>query len=106
MSFRKFIAGDIDLDENYDLGIINGDFSIIPSDEQHINLIVESAAGNWRFAPRLGADVSSFINATGVLPTARLKKVIKVQLERDGYRVKSIKTLNNGQIQIDANRIK
>ena len=106
MSFRNFIAGDIFLDQDSDLKIQNGDFSVVPSDKQHIEFIVESAAGNWHFTPTLGADITSFVNTIGTLPTARLKKAIKVQLERDGYRVQSVKILNNGQIEIDANRIK
>ena len=46
-------------DENgiWDLDIQNGELVIGPSDQQHIEMILQSAPGHWREHPLLGADL-------------------------------------------------
>lgn len=106
MSFFDFNAQDIVLDDDGDLLIENGDFAVFKSDGTHIRHIVESARGNWRFSPLLGVDIVGFTNAVGTLASIRMRRIIKSQLEQDGYRVDDVKIQNTENINIKANRIK
>lgn len=88
MSFQEFKAKDIELDGNFDLVIKDGDLSTELSDDQHVNLIIVSAKGNFRFAPTVGVDILSFLNSTGKADL--LRRNVQEQLVLDGYRVDSI----------------
>ncbi len=91
---------DILLDENYDLSITpTGDFAVGFSDEQHIDLILESGKGDWRQNPQVGVNIRQLL-AEDQTPTF-LKHEIQKQLEVDGARVERIDFLN-GKLQIKA----
>lgn len=104
MSFRKFIAGDIQADHNYDLLIKNGDFVVAPSDKHDVELIVISSKGAFRFAPMIGVDIYSYLNSVG--KADEIKRDIQEQLVLDGYRVNSIEITKKNGIIIDAKRIR
>lgn len=84
------MAKDIKLDETGDLVIKNGDFVIADSDVQHVQDIINSGPGWWKQFPAIGVDIQKYIGSSGKLQ--ELEKNIKLQLESDGYNVKSVKT--------------
>jgi|VirMetMinimDraft_7_1064189.scaffolds.fasta_scaffold130059_2 hypothetical protein len=72
---------DIILEDN-DLVIENGDFKIGESDQQSIELIIDSYLGHWKESPLCGVGVDLFLNSSG--QQLALKRAISVQLEADG----------------------
>ncbi len=72
---------DIILEDN-DLIIENGDFKIGESDQQSIELIIDSYLGHWKESPLCGVGVDLFLNSSG--QQLALKRAISVQLEADG----------------------
>ncbi len=105
MSFQQFKAQDIQLDSNHDLVIANGDFVSELSDDRHVNMIILSARGNWRFAPFLGVDVFSFLNSVGRADF--LTRDIQDNLQIDGYAVNSVDYGTDGKsINVNAKRIR
>ncbi len=72
---------DILLEDN-DLIIENGDFKIGESDQQSIELIIDSYLGHWKESPLCGVGVDLFLNSSG--QQLALKRAISVQLEADG----------------------
>ena len=103
MSFQQFKAQDIQLDNNHDLVVVDGDFVSELSDDRHVNMIIISAKGNFRFAPFLGVDISAFLNAVGQADF--LTREIQDNLQIDGYAVNSVGYGSNGEkININAKR--
>ena len=68
--------------ENNDLMIEKGDFKIVESDQQSIELIIDSYLGHWKESPLCGVGVDLFLNSSG--QQLALKRAISVQLEADG----------------------
>jgi hypothetical protein len=93
-------AQDIMIDSTGDLVIDNGDFKIGKSDGQHIECILRSSEGHFKEFPLCGADIQSAIN--GIIDGAYRKKV-RLQLVRDGYKVKTV-DYTNSILSIDATR--
>lgn len=98
---------DIILDENneYDLLISNGDFSVSESDPQHQILIINTTLGSWKQFPLMGVGIINFLNSSG--QTEYLKRQMTVMLKSDGFQVNSIKINPNevADFTIDAERI-
>jgi len=78
-------AQDYLLDDDGDLKIVNGDFAVGGSDQQHIYDILISESGYWKEFPALGAGISKLLKGT-VVPTM-VEALIKANLESDGYQV-------------------
>lgn len=104
MSFKEFIARDLELDDNFDLLIKDGDFVVTPSDDHTQEIIIISSKGSFRFAPMVGVDIYTYLNSTGQADS--IKRDIQEQLRLDGYRVDTIEFADNNQIKIIAKRIK
>lgn len=104
MSFSQFVAGDLQVDDNFDLLVKDGDFVVAPSDKHSQTIIIISSKGSFRFAPMIGVDIYSYLNSTG--QAEAIKRDIQEQLTLDGYRVDSIDLLENNQIKINAKRIR
>lgn len=102
MSFEKFIAADIARNEQGTIRFENGDLVVAPSDKHHIQHIIISSPGNYRFYPLLGVNASAYLNATGQEEV--LKRSIREQLKSDGYQVNNIEVGVN--FNIDAKRVK
>lgn len=73
---------DIILVDN-DLSILNGDFVIQESDQQHIELIIDSWVGSWKQFALCGVGIDNFIKSSG--QQQALSRQISVQLEADNY---------------------
>jgi len=104
MSFEIFIAQDIILDSNNDLLVEQGDFVVSSSDDRHVNLIIVSNKGHYRFNPTIGVNAFSFLNSVGQADA--LKRSIQEQLSIDGFQVEKIDITENGKININAKRIR
>lgn len=88
---------------DYDLTITDGDFLISFSDQQHIQLIIATAQGEWKEFPLLGVGSDQYINAPNNMQD--FTKNIKIQLTSDNYKVNQIDVRNNHDIYIDAIRL-
>lgn len=60
------IREDFQLDADGDLNIAGGDFTVGPSDVQHVEDIIESFAGMWKQNPLLGVGIKQFLNSQTV----------------------------------------
>lgn len=74
---------DIILDDYADLKIENGDFIVSESDNQHIELIVNTFVGSWKKYPTLGVGIIQYLASGG--QSQVLKRNINIQLTSDGY---------------------
>jgi hypothetical protein len=95
-------ARDIKLEDN-DLVIQNGDFVITDSDAQHVEDIIQAYVGHYKEFPLVGVGIDLYINSSGT--QLELERLIRLQLEGDGYSVNNIIVENDGKITIDAERI-
>ena len=94
------IFQDFSIDPNSnDLLISNGDFVVLPSDNQHIADIITSFAGSFKQFPQLGVGLLQYLKSQngGVAG----QQVIQ-QLQSDGYQVSSANVLNtNGNLTVN-----
>jgi hypothetical protein len=81
MAVRK----DFGLDDNNDLVILNGDFAIVESDQQHIADTINAYVGWWKEFPIDGVGIGLYQNSAG--GAQQLARKIKIELEKDGYKV-------------------
>jgi len=76
------MAKDLKVDENGDLLIVNGDFVITDSDQQHNYDIIASSPGDWKEYPLVGFNPMKYINSRAT--PAELNQAAKIQLQADG----------------------
>ena len=86
-----------------DLKVVNGDFVIGPSDQQHQSRILISKPGTYKFSLLTGVGITDYINFTDDVDSrdALLKK-IRLQMQMDDYKVNSLNMDNAGNINLDA----
>lgn len=98
MATRK----DFDLIDN-DLVIIDGDFAIAESDQQHVADTINAYAGWWKENPTDGVGIMLYQNSS--LGLQKLARKVKIELEKDGYKVKNpiIEFGTDGQLNIYPN---
>ncbi|MGR3790667.1 hypothetical protein ACUXZJ_07125 [Flavobacterium sp. TN-1] len=89
---------DFELDQDGDLFFINGDFSLAPSDQRHVEHILESVKGEFKQHPTLGFGIVNYLKTN--VSEAEFIRDLKVQLEQDNYKNCKI-DLINGQLKID-----
>ena len=82
------------LDDNNDLLIVDGDFSIGLSDQQHIADTINANVGWWKEFPLDGVNIRNYAKTAG--GAQQLARKIKIELENDGY------TVNNPLIEFGA----
>lgn len=67
--------------------ILNGDWNIGHSDQQHIQHILMAKPGDFKNAPLLGVNVPSLMHASlSPLVVQSLEKNIRLNLEADGVK--------------------
>ena len=81
MAVRK----DFGLDKTGDLLFVNGDFSIVESDQQHVIDTCNAYAGWWKEFPLDGVGITDYAKSAG--GAQQLSRKIKIELEKDGYKV-------------------
>lgn len=94
---------DIDLETDLDLKIIDGDFAISDSDQNHVINILKAYAGGYKQFPLVGVGIDYYLASAGTQQV--IKRNITVQMESDGYKVNKIEVLGQSKYSIDANRI-
>ena len=72
---------DLKCDADGDLLIVNGDFVISDSDQQHNYDIIASNTGDWKEYPLVGFNAFQFLNSRTT--PAQLNQVAKIQLQAD-----------------------
>ena len=99
MSYKDLIT-----DENGDIQFLGGDFKIDESDAQHVEHIVFTDKGQFRQFPLLGVGIGRLLN--GSPNRIEIQQQIKLNLESDGYNVRSVGVdLSDGlNLDIDAER--
>lgn len=93
---------DINLDDNFDLFIKDGDFDIEYSDINHIEMLLLNYFGSFKQFPLVGMGIKQY-QAAAISPV-ELKRLIKIQLLSDNYTVQNIKILNDFNFNINAIR--
>lgn len=76
---------DVLLDENGDLLIENGDFSIGESDQQHVNCIFIAHPGHYKQFPLTGFGASRYLKKSTMTKQEFIRN-LTMQLEQDGYK--------------------
>jgi hypothetical protein len=94
---------DIELNDDLDLTIENGDFKISESDQTHVINIIKSNTGAFKQFPLVGVGIDYYIASSGTQQVIR--RNITVQMEADGYKVNEIGVSGDLTYSIDANRI-
>lgn len=82
MASKDFLREKLPNGDFGDILIVNGDFVIGDSDNQHISDIVMSSPGWFKEFPLLGVDPANFLNGRG---GQELKQQITIALQSDGY---------------------
>lgn len=88
---------DILWEEGGDLRVDQGDFVLGLSDDQHVQDILEANPGDFKEIPIMG---SSIVKAKNGALDGRLKNRIRINMQMDDYRVKSL-VQNEEEILID-----
>ena len=92
------MPNDILLDENYDLKITNGDFTVGESTRQHQAILLLCEKGENREFPTLGVGVNTWLLEETM---GDLNSEIKREFARDGMNVQKVK-IEDGQLNIIA----
>lgn len=85
-----------------DLLIEDGDLKVGVSDDRNVEYILYAGKGQIRKAPILGVEIISFVNS----PTTdgrEIRKAIRQELERDGYRLKELDSAINNEGKTEIN---
>lgn len=91
---------DFELDDTGDIKIVNGHFSVIESDTQHVNAIFMAHKGEYKEHPLVGFGATKYLK--GVRNDNQFKRDLKIQLEYDGYSNPNIDlTQGYEQLKID-----
>lgn len=78
------MANDILIDNTGDLNILNGDFNVGYSDEQHIEHVLLTSKGHYKQNPLIGVGIENYINAPLSLITKQtIEREISLQLKYD-----------------------
>lgn len=85
--------------------ILNGDWNIDFSDDQHLEHILLSHLGDFKNAPWIGVGITDFLNApiTGTVRQT-IEREIKLHITADGGKATNIivdNQLSNIQIDVD-----
>lgn len=89
---------DLILTEALDLQIENGDLLIGKSHQQHQQLLLITAKGDWKENPTIGVGAAGYLKDQDI---NGLLGEVKKEFERDGMQVNTLAYLN-GEIVVDA----
>ncbi|RMF03585.1 MAG: oxidase [Bacteroidetes bacterium] len=89
---------DLLLDENFDLLFKNGDLVIGESTNQHQELLLLTAKGEWRENPLRGVHLRNYLLDENA---GQINSIIKREFEADGMTVQTVNT-RSGKLYIEA----
>lgn len=98
------IVKDIRIDTAFNILTTNGDFLVNDSDEDHVNLILNSYLGAYKEYPLVGLGIINY-QSSSTNPQIIIRDMT-VQLNADGYQVNKITNQPDFKFFIDALRIK
>ena len=90
---------DILTDEEGDLMVVNGDFSVGESTVQHQGDLIVACEGEYKQDPMTGVGAVNFVDDEG--PSEFLRKV-RIQFTKDGMNVTRSQMNTNGNLEIEA----
>ncbi len=96
------MAKDISLDEQDDLLIQNGDFSLNDSAEQEVGLVLRTNQGDWRASPLTGFGVVR--RTRNEINRTEFARELSTQLEVDGFAESQVTLSTERQLTIKARR--
>jgi hypothetical protein len=91
---------DILLDDTLDLQIVNGDFVVGESTEQHQKILILADKAEFKEYPMRGVGVLRYLEEE---TPDNLAREIRQEFTIDGMTVNQIKIANDLTIQVDAN---
>ena len=89
---------DLLLDPSGDLSIVNGDFVIGDSSNQHQEHILIANKGEYKEFPELGVGIAAMLGDDDYVP---MLIEIKKNLEYDGMKIRNVKFDKDGNLDID-----
>jgi hypothetical protein len=89
---------DILFDESNDVACIAGDFEVGISDDQHVMDLFEASEGHYKQNPITGIGIIKALN--GVID-GKLKRIARINLQVDGYKLNSITSPDGENFSID-----
>lgn len=89
------------LDEDNKIRIENGDLVVGDSRYQHVKHLLQYEKGFNKFNPMVGVALSRLINDE--VNPEELLRYIRLELERDGFRIEKLLMTTDGKIEIDGN---
>lgn len=84
---------DLQLDDDLDLAIVNGDFAIGDATGQNVELLFKSIPGEWK--EHLEAGIAIERSRNGSLDRF-VDRTIRVQMKADGYGITRLKVTATG----------
>lgn len=98
-------ATDYAVTADNEIKIVDNDFQIVLSDEQHIQDTIQSYPLYWKQYPTDGVGIQSYVGSTGQIQ--KLMGEIKKQLQNDGYLCNNPKvTINQDTVTYNPNAIR
>lgn len=97
-------ARDFTLDSTGDLLIEGGDFVLSNSDGMHVEHILHAFPGYYRRSPLMGVGIEQYLKSAG--KEGEVRRLITIQLEADGFQLKTVAITPDWKVRIDAARIK
>ncbi len=94
---------DIRLNDEQDLDINGGDFSLMESDDRHIEDIFSANTGYFFETPLIGLNLIQKLKGSSL--GQGFKQAVRRQLVLDNFSVERL-TINEGKININAKRLK
>lgn len=91
---------DIELQQNYDLLIMNGDFSVCENLNQQVACLLEAVKGDYRQHPNIGVGLSSYLLDEGF---DTLNRELRLQAKLEQLKVVSLQQ-KAGQIFVNITR--
>ncbi|MBS2100713.1 hypothetical protein [Carboxylicivirga linearis] len=88
------------LNDDKEFATEDGDFITGESDDQHVELLLVLHKGELKENPTIGVGLSNFIGKQ-TTSKANMKREIKVGLQADNYKVKTIDIEDNGHFDLD-----
>lgn len=81
-----------------------GDFTVGPSDMQHVKDVVFSFQGDWKQYPLCGVGIENYLNSSGT--QQYLRREIQYQLTTDGYTSIEVKFVGRGVDNFEVNAVR
>lgn len=95
------MAKDLMLDNDNILLIRNGDLVVEDSRFQHVKHLLEAEKGFYKFDPTFGVAITRLMNDE--LAPDELLRLVRLELERDGFKIEKLQLTNLAKLDIDGN---